>query len=236
MWNYSYWLAALAALFIVLERLWPRRSSQSIFRRGWFLDLLLIVFNSRFAAMILGYLTIYWIADLDAIFARGWVARWSPPAQFVILLVTTDFVKWCVHNLMHRVSFLWRFHRLHHGVEEMDWLSDWRFHPAEVIFYNSALYFPAALLGVAGNVALAVGIFDTLIGHFAHANLRFRIGWLKYIINSPQMHLWHHNHPDCGPVNRNFAVTLSVWDWLFGTAHVPSDDPSRLGLPTAEQP
>src|ERR1043166_5329229 len=44
-------------------------------------------------------------------------------------------------------------------------------------------------------------------------NLRWRVGWLKYVINSPQVHIWHHNHPDCGPVNRNFALTLSVWDW-----------------------
>lgn len=104
-----------------------------------------------------------------------------------------------------------------------------------MIFYNAALYVPAALLGVAGTVALSVGVFDTLIGHFAHANLRWRIGWLKYVINSPEMHLWHHNHPECGPVNRNFALTLSVWDWLFGTARAPSEAPTRLGLPPTDQ-
>lgn len=90
MWPYSYWLASLGLLFVVLERLWPRLPT--------------------------------WIADLDAVSARGWVASWSAPAQFAILLVTADFVKWCVHNLMHRVGLLWRFHRLHHGIEEMDWL------------------------------------------------------------------------------------------------------------------
>lgn len=236
MWNYSYWLAALGLLFLVLERLWPRLPLQPVLRRGWAVDLVLIVFNSRYASMILGYVTAYWIADLDAVFARGWAVSWSAPAQFGILLVTADFVKWCVHNLMHRVGLLWRFHRIHHGIEQMDWLGDWRFHPGEVIFYNSALYFPAALLGVAGEVALAVGVFDTLIGHFAHANVRWRIGWLKYVINSPEMHLWHHNHPDCGPVNRNFALTLSVWDWLFGTAHLPTHDPARLGLAETNVP
>ena len=59
---------------------------------------------------------------------------------------------------------------------------------------------------------------------------RWRVGWLKYIVNSPEMHLWHHNHPDCGPVNRNFALTLSVWDWLFGTAYLPGHAPERLGF------
>jgi sterol desaturase/sphingolipid hydroxylase (fatty acid hydroxylase superfamily) len=45
------------------------------------------------------------------------------------------------------------------------------------------------------------------------------------------MHIWHHSHPEAGPVNRNFGITLSVWDWIFKTAHLPSqDEPRRLGF------
>jgi sterol desaturase/sphingolipid hydroxylase (fatty acid hydroxylase superfamily) len=147
-----------------------------------------------------------------------------------MLLVSIDFIKWCTHNLLHRVPFLWAFHKVHHSIVDMDWMGDWRFHWVETVVYNTILYAPTLCLGVRGEVALAVGVFDTVIGHFAHANLRWRIGWLKYVINSPEMHLWHHNHPDCGPINRNFALTLSVWDWVFGTAHLPGEAPARLGF------
>ena len=63
-----------------------------------------------------------------------------------------------------------------------------------------------------------------------HANVRLRFGPLAYIVNSPHMHLWHHVHGDAGPVNRNFGINLAVWDWLFGTAYLPAEEPARLGF------
>jgi sterol desaturase/sphingolipid hydroxylase (fatty acid hydroxylase superfamily) len=45
------------------------------------------------------------------------------------------------------------------------------------------------------------------------------------------MHIWHHVHPDAGPANRNFAISIAVWDWLFHTAYVPAQPPARLGMP-----
>ena len=194
-----------------------------------------VVFNSKYAGLLLGYLTVRWTGQIDAVFARGWLATWPWWAQFATLLVSIDFIKWCTHNLLHRVPWLWEIHKVHHSVVEMDWMGDWRFHWGEIVVYNTMLYAPVLCLGVQGNVALAVGVLDTIIGHFAHANVRWHVGWLKYVINSPEMHLWHHNHPDCGPVNRNFALTLSVWDWIFGTAYVPAHDPVRFAFEGVER-
>ncbi len=233
--SYYNWLAGLAVLFIALERWWPRIAGQPLFRRGWLSDAAYLVFNSKYLGLVMGYITVLWVGRLDAVFARGWLRDWPWWLQFAAVLVAADFMKWCIHNLLHRVPWLWEFHKVHHSIVDMDWLGDWRFHWAEILVYNSLLYAPSALLGVQGEVGLAVGVFDTLIGHFAHANLSWRIGWLKYVLNSPEMHLWHHNHPDCGPMNRNFALTLSVWDWMFGTAHVPAHDPARLGFEGVER-
>jgi sterol desaturase/sphingolipid hydroxylase (fatty acid hydroxylase superfamily) len=158
------------------------------------------------------------------------MTEWPWGAQFLTILIGVDFLKWCIHNLLHRVPLLWEFHKVHHSITEMDWIGNWRFHWVEILVYNGLLYVPAALVGASGEAALAAGVFDTFIGHFAHANLRWRIGWLRFIINSPQMHIWHHNHPECGPINRNFGLTFSLWDWIFGTAYVPDHDPARLGF------
>lgn len=135
-----------------------------------------------------------------------------------------------MHNVLHRVPALWEIHKTHHSTEVMDWLSNWRFHWFEIVIYQTVLYLPANLLGFSAPVTFGCAVVSTTIGHFAHANLRWRIGWLKYIVNSPEMHIWHHVHPDAGPVNRNFGVALAVWDWLFGTAYVPAQAPERLGL------
>ena len=39
------------------------------------------------------------------------------------------------------------------------------------------------------------------------------------------MHIWHHakDLPEDRPYGMNYGISLSIWDYLFGTAHVPSD-------------
>ena len=58
-----------------------------------------------------------------------------------------------------------------------------------------------------------------------HANLGWDYGPLKYIFNNPKMHIWHHakEMPASHPNGINFGITLSIWDYLFGTNHIPSD-------------
>ena len=51
------------------------------------------------------------------------------------------------------------------------------------------------------------------------------------------MHIWHHSYEL--PKNRkygiNFGQSLSIWDYFFGTAHVPSDGRDiRLGFKNVE--
>jgi len=232
--TYYHWLAALGVVFLVLERFFPRVPEQRLFRRSVLTDLFYVAFNSKYFGLLLGYVTVLWMARLDSVFALGWLAASPWWVQALLLFITVDFLKWCIHNLLHRVPLLWEFHKVHHSIVEMDWIGDWRFHWVEILVYNGLLYAPTAFLGVSGEIALAVGVFDTLIGHFAHANLRWRFAWLHYVFNTPQMHIWHHNHPDCGPINRNFALSLSIWDWMFGTAYVPGHDPARLGFDGVE--
>lgn len=116
----------------------------------------------------------------------------------------------------------------------MDWLGNWRFHWVEIVVYQLVLYVPATLLGFSGAAAFGCAVIGTAFGHFAHANLRVRIGFLKYIFNSPELHAWHRVHPGHGPQHRNIAITFSFWDWLFHTAHLPAENPKRLGIREAE--
>ena len=50
-------------------------------------------------------------------------------------------------------------------------------------------------------------------------------GPLKYILNSQRMHIWHHVKvlPNEHPKGMNFAISLSIWDYLFGTYYEPYD-------------
>ncbi len=66
---------------------------------------------------------------------------------------------------------------------------------------------------------------------FGFAVVTVNLGWFRYLLNTPQMHAWHHTHPDSGPINKNFGITLSVWDCLFRKAHMPAGEfPASLGF------
>lgn len=231
---YSIFLVISGLLLSVAERFWPRRP-QRVLRRGYLMDWLLLFLNAE----IVGALVAIWLAQQIPYkvvaawreqMGLTWIGQQAIWLQLVMLLVTKDLLQWCVHYAMHHVPYLWVFHRTHHSTEEMDWLSNWRFHWVEILVYQTVLYVPATLVGVSGEAAYGCAIVSTTLGHFAHANLRWDIGPLKYIFNSPGMHAWHHVHPDHGPENRNFGISLALWDWLFGTAYVPKEAPARLGL------
>lgn len=60
---------------------------------------------------------------------------------------------------------------------------------------------------------------------------------MKYIFNSPEMHIWHHSYelPDSHKYGINFGISLAIWDYIFGSAHIPHDGRDiRLGFPDVE--
>jgi sterol desaturase/sphingolipid hydroxylase (fatty acid hydroxylase superfamily) len=159
--------------------------------------------------------------------------------QAFVYFLGKDLLDWCVHNLMHRVPVLWEFHKLHHSIVEMDWIGNFRFHWMEIVIYQGFTYFPLVILGVDPSVILLVAIITTLIGHLNHSNLAISWGPLRYLVNSPRMHIWHHmaEYPADRPLGVNFGISLSLWDWIFHTAawpdskSAPSQQPAELGFP-----
>ncbi|MEZ5398630.1 MAG: sterol desaturase family protein [Bryobacteraceae bacterium] len=233
---YAVWLAGFGLLFVVLERLWPRYPDQPLFRRGILSDVGYVVFNSHYLGVVVALaLREVWPMSGLGRFELGLFAKTGFWTQFFAGFLMLDFLQWCVHNLLHRAPFLWEFHKVHHSIVDMDWIGNWRIHWAEILVYRSLLYVPLAVMGFAGPVMFWIGVLNTLAGHFAHANVRWRIGPLRYLINSPELHIWHHTHPESGPPDRNFALTLAIWDWMFGTWYLPDRDPERLGFEGIER-
>ena len=66
-----------------------------------------------------------------------------------------------------------------------------------------------------------IHIIAVSIGHLNHSNLGISYGPLKYIINNPKMHIWHHSKELPEPYGVNFGLSLSIWDYIFGTAYLP---------------
>jgi sterol desaturase/sphingolipid hydroxylase (fatty acid hydroxylase superfamily) len=137
--------------------------------------------------------------------------------------VVRDFIQWNVHRLLHRSEFLWRFHKVHHSVRQMGFAAHLRFHWGETIVYRTLEYIPLAMIGFGIQDFFLVHIFATAIGHFNHSNFRLPLGPLRFIFNNPQMHIWHHAKHLPRRYGANYGISLSLWDYLFGTDYLPDD-------------
>ncbi|ADF52123.1 MULTISPECIES: sterol desaturase family protein [Flavobacteriaceae] len=230
--NYFYWLLALSLLVFLLEIIVPWRKKQSIIRKGFWLDAFYILFNF-FLFSLIGYnalsnvgvalfndfLGLFGITNIVALEVQT-LPVWS---QLFIMFIVADFIQWNVHRLLHRVPWLWQFHKVHHSVKEMGFAAQFRFHFMETIVYKSIQYVPFALIGFGIEQFFVVHMFAVFVGHLNHANLDWSYGKLGYVFNNPRMHIWHHSKelPEKHPYGMNFGLTLSIWDYLFRTAYVP---------------
>ena len=139
--------------------------------------------------------------------------------------------------MYHHVNWMWEFHKVHHSTRQMGFAALLRYHWMENILYRTLEYIPLAMIGFSITDFFIVHIFTLVTGQLAHANLKIPLGPLKYILNGPQMHLWHHvkDMPASHPFGFNYGITLSLWDYLFKTNYWPSDDENLpVGLPDKE--
>lgn len=230
--NYFYLLLGISLLCWGLEILFPWRKNQKIIRKDFWLDAFYMLFN-LFIFYVLGYAALSTIGVrlfnkfLASINLQNIVAlnlsespKWL---QYSIMFVIADFIHWNVHRLLHRVPFLWKFHKVHHSVKEMGFAAHLRFHWFESILYQSIQYIPLAMIGFSLQDFYLMHIVTISIGHLNHSNLNLSYGPLKYILNNPKMHIWHHakDLPQ-GVYGVNYGISLSVWDYLFGTNYLPS--------------
>jgi sterol desaturase/sphingolipid hydroxylase (fatty acid hydroxylase superfamily) len=124
---------------------------------------------------------------------------------------------------------LWRFHAVHHSADQLDWLAGSRLHLVDIAITRGLTYVPIYVLGFDDGPLMAYLVLVSAQATFIHANVRFELGWLRWVLATPQFHHWHHA-AEPAAVNKNFAVHLPVLDVLFGTAYLPGRWPSAYGL------
>ncbi|HRI27778.1 MAG TPA: sterol desaturase family protein, partial [Chitinophagales bacterium] len=86
--------------------------------------------------------------------------------------------------------------------------------------------------GAAWWQQLVVIVAAALVGAFVLGR------FMKRIFNSPEMHIWHHAYhlPQDKQYGINFGISLSLWDYIFGTAYIPHNGRDiKLGFPGVEQ-
>ncbi len=232
--NYFYWLIGLSLLVWLMEIIVPWREKQPIIRQDFWLDGLYMFFNFFLFSLILynglSNVGVEFFNDFLGLFGINnivaWeISSWPVWTQFLTMFVVADFIQWNIHRMLHRVPWMWEFHKVHHSVKQMGFAAQFRFHWMESIIYKTIQYIPLAMLGFGIDDFFIIHIIAVLIGHLNHANLGWNYGVFGYILNNPKMHIWHHSKKifKGHKYGMNFGLSLSIWDYLFGTAYIPKN-------------
>ena len=233
--NYFWWLIGISVVVWGLELAFPWRKNQPAIRTDFWLDGFYMFFNF-FIFSLIGYNAVSNVAAeafTDVLAGFGienlvaiQVASWPVWAQFALMFVLADFMQWNIHRLLHYSPWLWEFHKVHHSVEQLGFAACLRFHWMETVIYKSLQYIPLAMIGFGLDDFFILHIVTIVLGHINHANVKITYGPLKYLINNPVMHLWHHAKelPAGNSKGVNYGISLSLWDYLFGTAYIPNEN------------
>ncbi len=246
--NYVYWLVGISLFFFLLEYSRPWHKAQGVIKRDFWLDIFYMFFNF-FLFSLIGYNAVssVFVEAFNSFLANVFgvrnlvaiqIATWAVWAQLLTMFVVRDFIQWNIHRLLHRVPFLWQFHKVHHSAKQLGFATHLRYHWMENVVYRAIEYIPLGMIGFGIQEFFIVHIVAVSIGHFNHSNIKIPLGPLKYIFNNPQMHTWHHakQFPAHFTYGINFGISLSLWDYLFGTVHFPdSGETVELGYQGDEE-
>jgi sterol desaturase/sphingolipid hydroxylase (fatty acid hydroxylase superfamily) len=228
-------LLAKGFMFAPIERIFPHRDSQRLFRVEWREDLFYYLISSMMVQLF-AFLALAPQAYVNAHTGgwdglRQWIANLPWVVQFVAVIVLSDLFQYWYHRLFHRVPFLWGFHAVHHSAKAMDWLAGARMHFIEIVLLRAVTSLPLFTLGFAPTVLQAYIGFVYVYSSLLHANLGGNFDRLGHWIATPRFHHWHHGL-EKEAVDVNFSIHLPLLDKLFGTFFLPPGRwPENYGVP-----
>ncbi len=239
--------AGLKALFS--KSVWCSKSA----RADYLIFTLNSILMSAVVPRLLGSAAVaYLLFELlhDAFGGRAMIAHempsWVIAASFTFaFFLLDDLMRYVVHRMMHHIPFLWAFHKVHHSATSLNPLTVLRTHPVEgvifvlrgaivqgfciatfVFFFGSGV----SLLMIMGANVFKFS-FNALGSNLRHSEIPIQYWpWLEKLFLSPAQHQIHHSI-DPRHYDKNFGVTLAVWDVLFWShCHSESNQKLKYGV------
>lgn len=232
------WFYGVLALVILLERMVPARPEQPVVSRGFLQDLLWLPFTLLAHVFVLPahilFLRFLYERHLDFLTVDA-VAEWPAWARVLLTLLVSDFLFWASHYVRHKVTVLWYFHAVHHSQKDLNFFTEYRVHPLDDVFLYTVGFIPFFMMEHSFLTIVAITWVRHWHTRLYHSNVRSNFGWLRYVLVTPQSHRVHHSieppHYD-----KNFGLTFSIWDHLFGTQYRGYDEYPATGIDDHEFP
>ena len=216
-------------------------NKQVWFSKSAFIDYSFVVFNGFVKVIFIGpYLILwlygaYYLTDYLTV-TFGEFNSELPKVYWLVfytlsVVVVQDFFSFLVHYLMHKIPFMWEFHKTHHSATSLNIVTQYRLHPVELIINNSKSLMVFALVSglfvyLSGGSLDKISVIGVNVLHLVFlvfgSNLRHSQVPLKYnnkvelLFISPFQHQIHHSdNPE--HFDKNMGSKLAIWDWMFGT-------------------
>jgi sterol desaturase/sphingolipid hydroxylase (fatty acid hydroxylase superfamily) len=226
-------------VFVPLEALLPRYKDKKVLRAKWQTDTAYVLAGGLVISMGMTGLFVatnqFIMPLVDANF-RAAIGNQPVLLQAVEIIIIADVGYYLIHRMFHQFPFLWRFHAVHHSIEEMDWLAAHRVHPVDQVLTRGVSMCVPLAMGYAPAAFVIFGAFFGWHSLLKHSNVKVSFGPLRWILATPTYHHWHHgNQPEA--FDKNFAGQLPIIDILFGTAMMEeAEGPKAYGCDTPVPP
>ena len=142
---------------------------------------------------------------------------WEILIDFVVLILTMDFLMYIFHWAIHKLSIIYKYHDLHHRYNTPTAISLFVLHPVEVIGFGSLWLCLLAIGGLSIYATMLYLVFNVAMGIIGHLRKEiipavmkehFIFQWLA----NTGFHVDHHQHEAS-----NFGFYTKFWDRIFGT-------------------
>lgn len=138
-----------------------------------------------------------------------------------------DFSRFGLHFAMHKVPWLWYFHRVHHSATNLTPITVHRVHPVEMTLYQLRGLIVFGLVSgafvyffgnqVNGWMILGVDalgfMFNFMGSNLRHSPIPVSFGSFERWLMSPAQHQIHHSSA-IEHMDQNFGTCLALWDKL----------------------
>ncbi|MEO2266296.1 sterol desaturase family protein [Pseudoalteromonas sp. YIC-656] len=172
------------------------------------------------------------------------LSEFSVVAIFTILLfIADDFTRFILHYALHKIPFLWHYHKVHHSAKVLTPFTIYRSHPVESYLYACRMalsqgfvvgicfYWFGTQLSMYDILGANVFVF---MFNAMGSNLRHSHVWLswgkhveKWFISPAQHQIHHSDNPR--HFDTNLGSALAVWDRMFGTL-IRADEVGKISI------
>ncbi len=203
----------------------------------------ILVLVPLFASKLMATIVVarFFQAQFDTPVDLAWSATTVIMCYTLLYFIVDDFSRFALHFAMHKVPWLWYFHKVHHSASILTPLTLHRVHPLEMtLYYLRDLLVFALISGffvylfgarVGSLEILGVGalgfIFNMLGANLRHSHIWLGFGKAEAWVVSPAQHQLHHSAAETHR-NINFGTCLAVWDRLFGVWRASGQRPNNL--------